>query len=122
MASGGALDADWALDGCCVLGGHEDWQGTVRASRIANADRSNARWMVICPACGFAHVFDSRWVFNGDPEKPTFSPSYLQYESQSDPGEMPRCHSFVRDGKIQFLSDCTHSMAGQTVDLPELPE
>jgi hypothetical protein len=29
------------------------------------------------------------------------------------------CHSYVTDGKIQFLNDCTHELAGQTVDLPE---
>jgi hypothetical protein len=29
------------------------------------------------------------------------------------------CHSFVTDGRIQFLNDCTHSLAGQTVDLPD---
>jgi hypothetical protein len=29
------------------------------------------------------------------------------------------CHSFVTDGKIQFLGDCTHALAGQTVELPE---
>lgn len=29
------------------------------------------------------------------------------------------CHSFVTDGRIQFLGDCTHSLAGQTVDLPD---
>lgn len=29
------------------------------------------------------------------------------------------CHSFVTDGRIQFLSDSTHDLAGQTVDLPE---
>ncbi len=28
------------------------------------------------------------------------------------------CHTFVTDGRIQFLGDCTHVMAGQTVDLP----
>ena len=27
--------------------------------------------------------------------------------------------AFVRNGQIQFLSDCTHKMAGQTVDLPD---
>jgi hypothetical protein len=31
------------------------------------------------------------------------------------------CHSFVTDGKIQFLSDCTHALAGQTVALPDWP-
>ena len=29
------------------------------------------------------------------------------------------CHSFVTDGRIQFLGDCTHKLAGQTVDLPD---
>jgi hypothetical protein len=28
------------------------------------------------------------------------------------------CHSFVTDGKIQFLSDCTHSLANTTVEIP----
>jgi hypothetical protein len=27
------------------------------------------------------------------------------------------CHSFVVDGRIEYLSDCTHEMAGMTVDL-----
>lgn len=30
------------------------------------------------------------------------------------------CHSFVTDGKIQFLSDCTHDLAGQTVDMVDI--
>jgi hypothetical protein len=29
------------------------------------------------------------------------------------------CHSFVTNGKIQFLADCTHKLAGQTVELPD---
>lgn len=32
------------------------------------------------------------------------------------------CHSFIRDGQIQFLSDCTHALAGQTVPLPAWPD
>ena len=32
------------------------------------------------------------------------------------------CHSFVIDGRIQFLSDCTHALANQTVDLPDWTE
>ena len=31
------------------------------------------------------------------------------------------CHSHVREGRIQFLSDCTHALVGQTVDLPDIP-
>jgi hypothetical protein len=30
----------------------------------------------------------------------------------------PRCHSWVKNGEIQFLSDCDHALAGQTVPLP----
>lgn len=41
-----------------------------------------------------------------------------------DDGEFPYdtknvCHSFIKDGKIQFLGDCTHALANQTVDLPD---
>lgn len=75
-----------------------------------------------CPGCKAVHRvnvpgFEGKghiWGYNGDPVKPTLSPSILQYES---PGYSPRCHSFVKAGKIQFLSDCGHELAGQTIDL-----
>jgi len=46
-------------------------------------------------------------------DKPSFQPSILWQW-----GDV-RCHSYVTDGRIQFLNDCTHDLAGQTVDLPE---
>lgn len=65
------------------------------------------------------------WTFNGDYERPTFKPSILVKGTDWD-GKVPGqgitrtvCHSFVTDGRIQFLGDCTHSLAGQTVDLPD---
>lgn len=30
------------------------------------------------------------------------------------------CHSFIKDGMIQFLGDCTHELKGKTVKLPEV--
>lgn len=45
-----------------------------------------------------------------------------------EPGDEPKewadnvCHSFVRAGKIEFLGDCTHALAGQTVALPDWPD
>lgn len=38
----------------------------------------------------------------------------------SDP---PRgnCHSFVRDGKWEFLNDCDHEFRGKTVPLADIP-
>jgi hypothetical protein len=57
------------------------------------------------------------WTFNGNLEKPTFTPSILV--TMPIEGEKPKiCHSFVTDGRIQFLGDCTHALAGKTVDLP----
>lgn len=66
------------------------------------------------------------WGFNGDLDNPTFTPSVLQRWSQwQGEGVPPKehvCHSYVRNGRIEFLGDSTHSLAGQTVDLPEIEE
>lgn len=74
-----------------------------------------------CPGCQSNHAFDSRWTFNGDFQKPTFNPSLL-VEIGKHPNPPDRCHSFVKEGKIQFLNDCSHDMAGQTVDIPDWEE
>lgn len=80
----------------------------------------------ICPGCQEGHGIDDSWQFNGDWAKPTFSPSYLTW-NDPDPRAREgskyqtgwRCHSFIRDGQIEFLPDCTHALAGQTVPIPE---
>lgn len=57
------------------------------------------------------HCFSEKvHQFNGDTEKPTLSPSLLVRGSK-------RCHSFVKGGMIQFLADCDHPLANQTVEL-----
>ena len=72
-----------------------------------------------CPGCERTHGFSAnRWIFNGDLEQPTVSPSIL---SMGSAWEGWRCHSFITDGRIQFLDDCTHALAGQTVELPAWP-
>ena len=103
-----------------------------------------------CPGCEQFHTIyhgegpGPRWGWNGNVEKPTFTPSVLvrtvrgegltdadweEYDRiATGPGgteavlNHPKfrwvCHSFITDGRIQFLGDCTHSLAGQTVDLP----
>ena len=76
-------------------------------------------WVIYCPGCKYLHKFRYGWSFNGNTEFPTFSPSLvirLVHEKDA------RCHSFVRDGKIEFLQDCKHELAGQTVKLPILEE
>jgi hypothetical protein len=94
-----------------------------------------------CKGCGCHHYFDKRWTFNGDMDKPTFSPSLLvrtghyhpdhksdkcwctynaEHKDELAPFECTICHSFVTDGKIQYLRDCTHELAGQTIELDEI--
>lgn len=77
-------------------------------------------WAFKCPGCKDIHLFDSRWEFNGDEEKPTFSPSLLvNGRPEEFNPEVPRCHSFVRSGRIEFLNDCSHPLAGQVAELPD---
>ena len=87
------------------------------------------RLMFWCPGCDGAHQVGvgegpgPRWGYNGNPDAPTFTPSVFV----NAPGAFfnpaaPSCHSFVTDGRIQFLPDCTHALAGQTVDIPDWEE
>lgn len=112
-------------------------------SRVLRKGEDNSLFFW-CPGCDMAHRIKHgagdgpRWGWNGSADKPTFTPSVLVTWDQWVPpattpevsakikaGEIvqtkePRvCHSFVTDGRIQFLSDCTHHLAGQTVDLPD---
>jgi len=83
-----------------------------KITRYDNTDGSKT-YVFFCPGCKDLHPFDKRWTFNNNFQKPTFTPSLLC--NQHDPET--RCHSFVTDGRIQFLGDCHHELAGQTVDL-----
>lgn len=82
----------------------------------------------MCPGCRQVHAPSIKkygegknpvWTFNGDVNKPTFSPSLLvKYTWGPEKIEFV-CHSFIKDGKIQFLSDCTHAFKSMTVEIPE---
>lgn len=83
------------------------------------------------------------WGFNNSGDAPTFTPSVLvrtghfvpgyedkkncwctynaEHPDEPDRFECRVCHSFVTDGRIEFLSDCTHALAGQAVELPDYP-
>jgi hypothetical protein len=64
----------------------------------------------------------AHWTWNGDSDKPTFSPSLVITASAPSEGIHEVCHSFLRDGVWEFLNDCTHELAGQKIPLPDLPE
>lgn len=81
--------------------------------------------LFFCPGCERPHAVGVKgpgaWGYNDNPEKPTFTPSVGVNLDRSAP-QLPRCHSFVTDGRIQFLADSDHALAGQTVDLPDWPQ
>lgn len=82
---------------------------------------ADGRVMYWCPGCKGGHTVTvdrpndvgSQWTWNGSMDKPTFRPSVLVHER---PGGH-RCHSHVVDGHIQFLTDSSHHLAGQTVPM-----
>lgn len=74
-----------------------------------------------CAGCGDVHAVHAKdrgepiagepsWAWDGSMTAPTFSPSI-----RKDGGEGGLCHSFVRAGVVQFLPDCQHALAGQSV-------
>jgi hypothetical protein len=110
-------------------------------ARIREAGGQLIFW---CPGCKDHHAVragDNAWTWNGSCEAPTFAPSILVTSGHYAPGEHAhcwctynaehpddpvdfhcyRCHSFVREGRIEFLGDCSHALAGQTAELPECP-
>lgn len=100
-----------------------------------------------CPGCEEMHEVSvdgpgAVWGWDRNVDLPTFTPSILitgghymsgwtgpncwcTYNATHKPPapfKCQRCHTFVTAGRIQFLSDCSHALAGQTVDLPDLPD
>ncbi len=108
------------------------------SSKLRRATDGYSHW---CPGCEEMHsitvdrVGGTNWTFNGNLERPTFSPSVriTGFDWPTDEEEVlilrreqvPRrpvcCHYFITDGQIQFCGDCTHGLNGQTVPLPDLP-
>lgn len=114
---------------------------------LRSAEGGRLTWW--CPGCNRAHGIATgegsgpRWGWNSDAVRPTFTPSVrvtgrdftsageAAYEAWHDAGchqPVPAfeshdvcCHSFVMDGQMQFLADCTHALAGQTVPIPPWP-
>lgn len=94
-----------------------------KVARITDPSGTDVSYVFDCPACGIGHSFrvegnGPKWSFNGNVDRPTFEPSLLVKWRKN--GTLDQvCHSFVRDGQMQFLSDCTHELAGRTITLPE---
>lgn len=83
-------------------------------------------YAIECPACKNGHLFyteipnprnGAKWVMTGTLESPTFSPSIVVTCDSCNNGLKQVCHSFVEDGHIRYLDDCTHEFRGKRVRL-----
>lgn len=77
-----------------------------------------------CPGCKCGHAVNETWSIQ-DGERPSISPSVLvngdlPREQRREAG-MLRCHLFVRDGQLDFCSDCDHELAGKSVPMVPMP-
>lgn len=120
----------------------------LRAASGSNGYRSFLHW---CPGCNEVHQFKVApatspvWSFNGDFERPSFSPSMLIYVTHTEdddekPLPTPRretlCHYFIKTGAemrdrepgldpnksyIDFCGDSPHALSGKVVELPDWP-
>lgn len=86
-----------------------------------------------CPGCREMHVIGvdeplkngARWTFDGNLEKPTFSPSVrirFPKEQLGNPETVECCHYFLKAGKLEFCGDSSHELSGKTVPLPPFPD
>lgn len=99
------------------------------------AENGYGHW---CPGCEEIHVIPDTWTFNGDLANPTFNPSVMitgvkrimvdggwegGWVRDADGAPVPFCcHYFLHAGQLSYCADSTHSLAGQTVPLPALPD
>jgi hypothetical protein len=93
--------------------------------------RGGRRCWIWCPGCDMAHapaVVGSDgsqpdgpcWEWNGrDDDQFGIEPSLLV---QGWSGGASVCHSFIRNGRWEFLGDSTHQLAGRTVPMVPLPD
>ena len=92
---------------------------------IRQEENTSKRAWFDCPGCKSYHAVYIEgdkskhpvWSWNKSLTEPTFKPSIMVKWPSASGNNI--CHSYVTDGKIRFLNDCTHDLKEQTVDLPD---
>lgn len=121
----------------------------------SNPENGDEGLSYYCQGCKSNHTIKTKgngaWGWNGDVDKPVFTPSVLSTSGHYVSGQPQppdcficnehaahpeedhggykcrRCHTFVgcngaQPGEVIFLGDCTHELAGQVLPLPDLPD
>lgn len=98
------------------------WVEPAAGERIVAMLSEDGLLIYHCPGCGRCHGLPTHkpftpnghlWQWNGSLVRPTLEPSINQ------PGDsrLGRCHHWLRDGVLEFLSDSEHKLAGKKVAL-----
>jgi len=98
----------------------------------------NGTFIFWCEGCQKKHAVwtnknsNPRWNFNQNLDCPTFTPSLLvkgiKYEKDIEGKPIQGterdaiCHLFITDGKIQYLGDSHHHLAGKTIEMQHLKD
>ena len=85
---------------------------------LAFSSSESNEYHFYCPGCECSHWIRTRgprpcWTISEDADRPTVRPSI----HVTLPGK--NCHLFIEEGKIRYLNDCHHVLAGTTVELPD---
>jgi hypothetical protein len=100
---------------------------TIEEKNSITGDYESADYLFYCEGCKCHHGVwttnknrsNAIWDFNGDVEHPTVSPSILVRWTREKGNDIV-CHSFIRNGFIEYLSDSSHFLAGKTVELTDI--
>ena len=89
------------------------------------SDDSESGLIVWCPGCEEPHQVRTKggtfqWGWDGVLNPLTIEGSILTKGGRN--GSDHACHSFIRGSQWQFLTDSTHTLAGQTVPLAPFPD
>ena len=98
--------------------------------------RGQGRYFHWCPACEEMHPLPDGWTFNGDVDRPSFSPSFKhggfctvnvegrwtgEWHLGADGKPLDgTCHYIITDGLIQFCPDSWHRRS-DIVAMPAIP-
>lgn len=97
----------------------------------SNESHVGEQFWFMCKGCGDIggsgiHYFTTKhsgpdkhpvWGFDRNELSPTFSPSLLYRWTEN--GVPKVCHLFLKNGVIEYLTDCTHAYKGKSVPLSE---
>ncbi len=85
-----------------------------------------------CPGCKIHHSFRTKlgtgerpgpvWTYDENVEKPTFGPSLMCNRGITEDHKAAgghQCHLFLKNGIVQYLGDCTHKLAGQSIPVED---